>query len=889
MMSGYHDSHNSYHNGGGHRQQHSTGIIARHHRASSSPNHNVHVSRRNSRERSYSPSKHTPTTLKPSPHRLVLNNQKKVQDPQPEFSDISDEEDEVKQAPMAVDGISDVSDDEQGESNHNNNNTNNYNSNSSSATGNADSVRKENISSEQTAIKTEPNDNSKTKTAHVAHDKSKEYWLQQMNKTDNEIAAVTHELALFADKRKAILSEIELENKARLQDIKQEKKSGGSLDLIHGTVTAANGTEDAIKRIYAENRAKAAQMKLHHTNNTVPLLEPKFRQNPSELPAVQRVCEQYKGFEPKLVKQLSYWKKQDLRLQHDLAKEYLDRYKVWKKKLASYLKTNKVVNAENKRKALFEKEFPSEQRKIQRLANAQQRALQRGDNALHEALRRSLDPSSNVSVDEASAGTDNEIFQGHPATVEPMMLGNERKLAGRLRNNNGFVADSMKTHQELEHINVWTEEEKKIFFDRYMMYPKKFMRIATSLPNKTTADCVKFYYLTKKQAKYKEKREEIRRIKAQQRKKKNQQASNAYRAIMTGSGTASPVPHDEETDDDALALPTFDSALNVEPKARKPTFAEQEHARRRAAQGNDPADGKASQKLKARAKGDGAKQEKKKQKGGGKAKKSASRDSENSEHGRSQSPTAPSLEDTKDGNKRKRGGASLGKGEKKAKKKKDASSKDGPTQNGVKRKSSAKQEKKPDETKRKRRKKPTKSEDNPSDAKKSKLSSTESGRRKASQSADSLASTSASESKGVFQNALEAQDQDMSTTPPHDPPTAGSDRQPTSSMVISTTPQGSPPPRKVNRTQQQPSSMSETMTITTAMAVPSTDGAGATTAATADLGSHTPPPRDAPSNDTIMNDAGILATAAATPPPPLHSNSRLIAETTTPEGSPPRK
>jgi hypothetical protein len=38
-----------------------------------------------------------------------------------------------------------------------------------------------------------------------------------------------------------------------------------------------------------------------------------------------------------------------------------------------------------------------------------------------------------------------------------------------------------------------------------MQFPKKFGRIAASLPNKTTAECVRFYYRTKKHIKYKEK------------------------------------------------------------------------------------------------------------------------------------------------------------------------------------------------------------------------------------------------------------------------------------------------------------------------------------------------------------------------------------------------
>ena len=39
----------------------------------------------------------------------------------------------------------------------------------------------------------------------------------------------------------------------------------------------------------------------------------------------------------------------------------------------------------------------------------------------------------------------------------------------------------------------------------FLQFPKKFARIAASLPNKTTAECVRFYYRSKKHLKFKEK------------------------------------------------------------------------------------------------------------------------------------------------------------------------------------------------------------------------------------------------------------------------------------------------------------------------------------------------------------------------------------------------
>ena len=120
----------------------------------------------------------------------------------------------------------------------------------------------------------------------------------------------------------------------------------------------------------------------------------------------------------------------------------------------------------------------------------------------------------------------------------------------------------MKEHLELDHHNVWTSDEKTVFFEKMMNYYKKFGKIAAALPNKSTADCVKFYYRTKKHIKYKEKRDEMRRIKAQKRKLQ----SKEYRAFITGVT--------DKTEIKEEPLPTFDSPLHTNPKPRKPTIAE---------------------------------------------------------------------------------------------------------------------------------------------------------------------------------------------------------------------------------------------------------------------------------------------------------------------------
>ena len=71
---------------------------------------------------------------------------------------------------------------------------------------------------------------------------------------------------------------------------------------------------------------------------------------------------------------------------------------------------------------------------------------------------------------------------------------------------NALVADPLAFygHGVGEAPGEWTDEEERKFRKLYAAYPKQFGEIARGLPNKTTAQCVKHYYLTKKKRPFKE-------------------------------------------------------------------------------------------------------------------------------------------------------------------------------------------------------------------------------------------------------------------------------------------------------------------------------------------------------------------------------------------------
>lgn len=75
-----------------------------------------------------------------------------------------------------------------------------------------------------------------------------------------------------------------------------------------------------------------------------------------------------------------------------------------------------------------------------------------------------------------------------------LILDNREKIMSRFISSNGLVEDPCSLETERCIINPWTSEEKEIFLDKLSIFGKDFRKIASFLDNKTTADCVEFYY-----------------------------------------------------------------------------------------------------------------------------------------------------------------------------------------------------------------------------------------------------------------------------------------------------------------------------------------------------------------------------------------------------------
>lgn len=88
------------------------------------------------------------------------------------------------------------------------------------------------------------------------------------------------------------------------------------------------------------------------------------------------------------------------------------------------------------------------------------------------------------------------------AVIPPILL-EERKRKQRYINKNGLIEEPICEYKDYKNINIWTEQEREIFKEKYLLHPKNFVVIGSYLERKSVSDCIQYYYSTKKKENYK--------------------------------------------------------------------------------------------------------------------------------------------------------------------------------------------------------------------------------------------------------------------------------------------------------------------------------------------------------------------------------------------------
>ncbi|KAJ3518315.1 hypothetical protein NMY22_g13738 [Coprinellus aureogranulatus] len=119
--------------------------------------------------------------------------------------------------------------------------------------------------------------------------------------------------------------------------------------------------------------------------------------------------------------------------------------------------------------------------------------------ALADAVRSDLEMEQIIASLESNDAMDpNYLSMKNAATIPDMISVVNGQVDYLFDDTNHLVENPQDYYAVRTGIDDWTDEEKRIFLDKFAQYPKQFGMIAQFIPHKTPNQCVDYYYLHKK-------------------------------------------------------------------------------------------------------------------------------------------------------------------------------------------------------------------------------------------------------------------------------------------------------------------------------------------------------------------------------------------------------
>uniref|UniRef100_A0A8C4HW50 Nuclear receptor corepressor 1 n=1 Tax=Dicentrarchus labrax TaxID=13489 RepID=A0A8C4HW50_DICLA len=293
---------------------------------------------------------------------------------------------------------------------------------------------------------------------------SKEELIQSMDRVDREIAKVEQQIFKLKKKQQ------QLEEEAAKPVEPEKPVTPPPVEHKHRSI---------VQIIYDENRPlynQPSDTKVYHDNiKTNQVMRKKLilffkRRNHARKQREQKICQRYDQL-----------------------------MEAWEKKVERMENNPRRKAKESRTREYYERQFP-EIRKQREQQERFQRVGQRGT-GLSATIARSEHEISEI-IDGLSEQENNEKQMRQLSVIPPMMYDSEQRRV-KFINMNGLMDDPMKVYKARQFMNVWTEHEKEIFKEKFVQHPKNFGLIASYLERKCVADCVLYYYLTKKNHNYK--------------------------------------------------------------------------------------------------------------------------------------------------------------------------------------------------------------------------------------------------------------------------------------------------------------------------------------------------------------------------------------------------
>ncbi|KAL1453911.1 hypothetical protein WDU94_010214 [Cyamophila willieti] len=246
------------------------------------------------------------------------------------------------------------------------------------------------------------------------------------------------------------------------------------------------------QKVYKRNRELAEQSHGTMTRLGPPIDLPIYNQ-PMDSPTYQLLRERHSEFRPRLVELIRKRKQEEASRQTKLTDTYCTLAAQWFKKVEKIENSSKRKAREAKAREVYEKMFPE----IRKNREDKERFSRVGARVKSDAdLAEIMD-----GLQEQEA----EDRRRHSLSVIPPII-TDRTKAGRpptFINNNGRVTDYEAEFKARAQAKMWTATERELFRDKYIHHQKNFGLIASFLERKTPADCVEYYYLSKKRENYK--------------------------------------------------------------------------------------------------------------------------------------------------------------------------------------------------------------------------------------------------------------------------------------------------------------------------------------------------------------------------------------------------
>uniref|UniRef100_A0A8B9BT49 Nuclear receptor corepressor 2 n=1 Tax=Anser brachyrhynchus TaxID=132585 RepID=A0A8B9BT49_9AVES len=311
---------------------------------------------------------------------------------------------------------------------------------------------------------------------------SKEELIQNMDRVDREITMVEQQISKLKKKQQ------QLEEEAAKPPEPEKPISPPPIESKHRSL---------VQIIYDENRVSLETTEIVRLCCVIP---PLYNQ-PSDTRQYHENIKINQAMRKKLI--LYFKRRNHARKQWE--QKFCQRYdqlmEAWEKKVERIENNPRRRAKESKVREYYEKQFPEIRKQRELQERMQSRVGQRGSGGLSMSAARSEHEVSEI-IDGLSEQENLEKQMRQLAVIPPMLYDADQQRM-KFINMNGLMDDPMKVYKDRQVMNMWSEQEKETFREKFMQHPKNFGLIASFLDRKTVADCVLYYYLTKKNENYK--------------------------------------------------------------------------------------------------------------------------------------------------------------------------------------------------------------------------------------------------------------------------------------------------------------------------------------------------------------------------------------------------